>query len=260
MREATSRGQAQEDRQAPQGRRGLPRVGQQARVDDARGDPGDPAGSAPAGPARRRPLRDLRPQRPLPPRHQPEQPAQAPAGAQRSRDHHPQREADAAGGGRRAVRQRPPRQDHHRSQQAPAQVAVATCSRASRAGSARTCSASASTTRAVRSSSSAPSCKLHQCGLPKKMALELFKPFIYNKLEERGLVTTIKSAKKLVEKEKPEVWDILEEVIKEHPVLLNRAPDAAPPGHPGVRAGADRGQGHPASPAGLHGVQRRLRR
>jgi DNA-directed RNA polymerase subunit beta' len=65
---------------------------------------------------------------------------------------------------------------------------------------------------------------LHQCGLPKKMALELFKPFIYNKLEERGLVTTIKSAKKLVEKERPEVWDILEEVIKEHPILLNRAP------------------------------------
>src|SRR5213083_1754083 len=69
-----------------------------------------------------------------------------------------------------------------------------------------------------------PELKLHQCGLPKKMALELFKPFIYNKLEERHLVTTIKSAKKLVEKERPEVWDILEEVIKEHPVLLNRAP------------------------------------
>ncbi len=69
-----------------------------------------------------------------------------------------------------------------------------------------------------------PELKLHQCGLPKKMALELFKPFIYNKLEERGLVTTIKSAKKMVEKEKGEVWDILEEVIKEHPVLLNRAP------------------------------------
>src|SRR6187431_800312 len=69
-----------------------------------------------------------------------------------------------------------------------------------------------------------PTLKLHQCGLPKKMALELFKPFIYNKLEERHLVTTIKSAKKLVEKERPEVWDILEEVIKEHPVLLNRAP------------------------------------
>ena len=69
-----------------------------------------------------------------------------------------------------------------------------------------------------------PELRLHQCGLPKKMALELFKPFIYNKLEERGLVTTIKSAKKMVEKERPEVWDILEEVIKEHPIMLNRAP------------------------------------
>ncbi|MBV9947033.1 MAG: DNA-directed RNA polymerase subunit beta', partial [Myxococcales bacterium] len=69
-----------------------------------------------------------------------------------------------------------------------------------------------------------PTLKLHQCGLPKQMAIELFKPFIYNKLEERGYVNTIKSAKKMVEKERPEVWDILEEVITEHPVLLNRAP------------------------------------
>jgi DNA-directed RNA polymerase subunit beta' len=69
-----------------------------------------------------------------------------------------------------------------------------------------------------------PELKLHQCGLPKIMALELFKPFIYNKLEEKGYVTTIKSAKKMVEKERPEVWDILEDVIREHPVLLNRAP------------------------------------
>ena len=69
-----------------------------------------------------------------------------------------------------------------------------------------------------------PELKLHQCGLPKMMALELFKPFIYNKLEEKGYVTTIKSAKKMVEKERPEVWDILDEVIREHPVLLNRAP------------------------------------
>ncbi len=69
-----------------------------------------------------------------------------------------------------------------------------------------------------------PNLRLHQCGLPKKMALELFKPFIYNRLEEKGFVTTIKAAKKLVEKERPEVWDILEEVIREHPVMLNRAP------------------------------------
>ena len=69
-----------------------------------------------------------------------------------------------------------------------------------------------------------PELRLHQCGIPSKMALELFKPFIYSKLEQRGYVTTIKAAKKMVEKEHPEVWDILAEVIQEHPVLLNRAP------------------------------------
>ncbi|HUO91705.1 MAG TPA: DNA-directed RNA polymerase subunit beta' [Rhizomicrobium sp.] len=69
-----------------------------------------------------------------------------------------------------------------------------------------------------------PELKLHQCGLPKKMALELFKPFIYSRLEAKGFSQTVKQSKKLVEKEKPEVWDILEEVIREHPVLLNRAP------------------------------------
>jgi DNA-directed RNA polymerase subunit beta' len=69
-----------------------------------------------------------------------------------------------------------------------------------------------------------PDLRLHQCGLPKKMALELFKPFIYNKLDEKGLATTIKSAKKMVEKETPEVWDALDEVVKEYCILLNRAP------------------------------------
>ncbi len=69
-----------------------------------------------------------------------------------------------------------------------------------------------------------PTLRLHQCGLPKKMALELFKPFIYGKLEGRGLATTIKAAKKMVEREVPEVWDVLDEVIREHPVMLNRAP------------------------------------
>ena len=69
-----------------------------------------------------------------------------------------------------------------------------------------------------------PELKLNQCGLPKKMALELFKPFIYSKLDAKGFSSTVKQAKKLVEKERPEVWDILEEVIREHPVLLNRAP------------------------------------
>ncbi|MFH1146148.1 MAG: DNA-directed RNA polymerase subunit beta' [Pseudomonadota bacterium] len=69
-----------------------------------------------------------------------------------------------------------------------------------------------------------PDLRLHQCGLPKKMALELFKPFIYNKLEQKGYVTTIKSAKKMVEKETAEVWDALDEVVREYPILLNRAP------------------------------------
>jgi len=69
-----------------------------------------------------------------------------------------------------------------------------------------------------------PELKLHECGLPKKMAIELFKPFIYNKLEQKGLVSTIKSAKRMVEKELPEVWDALDEVVREHPILLNRAP------------------------------------
>ena len=105
-----------------------------------------------------------------------------------------------------------------------------------------------------------PELRLHQCGLPKKMALELFKPFIYSRLDAKGLSTTVKQAKKLVEKERPEVWDILDEVIREHPVLLEPRPDAASPRHSGVRAGPDRRQGDPAASAGLRGVQCRLRR
>ena len=105
-----------------------------------------------------------------------------------------------------------------------------------------------------------PTLRLHQCGLPKKMALELFKPFIFSKLQLRGEASTIKAAKRLVEREGPEVWDILEEVIREHPGAAEPRADAAPPRHPGVRAGADRRQGDPAASAGLHGVQRGLRR
>ena len=73
-----------------------------------------------------------------------------------------------------------------------------------------------------------PNLRLHQCGLPKKMALELFKPFVYYRLEQKGLVSTVKSAKKMVERELPEVWDTLDEVVKEYPVMLNRAPTLAP--------------------------------
>jgi DNA-directed RNA polymerase subunit beta' len=101
-----------------------------------------------------------------------------------------------------------------------------------------------------------PYLKLHQCGLPKKMALELFKPFIYSELEKRGHASTIKSAKKMVEREELVVWDILADVVKEYPVLLNRAPTR----HPGLRAAARRRQGHPAAPARLLRLQRGLRR
>ncbi len=105
-----------------------------------------------------------------------------------------------------------------------------------------------------------PTLKFHQCGLPKLMALELFKPFVMKTLVDHELAQNIKSAKRMVERRRPQVWDVLEDVIKEHPVMLNRCADAPPSGHPGLRAGAGRGQGHPDPPAGLHRLQRRLRR
>ncbi len=105
-----------------------------------------------------------------------------------------------------------------------------------------------------------PQLKLHQCGLPKQMALELFKPFVMKRLVELNHAQNIKSAKRMVERTRAEVWDVLEEVIQEHPVLLNRAPHPAPSGHPGVRAAARRGQGHPPAPARVRRVQRGLRR
>ncbi len=79
-----------------------------------------------------------------------------------------------------------------------------------------------------------PNLRLHQCGLPKKMALELFKPYVYHRLEKKGLVSTVKSAKKMVEREVPEVWDTLDEVVKEYPVMLNRAPTLHRLGYPGL--------------------------
>jgi DNA-directed RNA polymerase subunit beta' len=105
-----------------------------------------------------------------------------------------------------------------------------------------------------------PELKLHQCGLPKAMALELFKPFIIHKLVEKGIAETVKRAKKIVEKESPEVYEILEEIIRDHPVLPEPRAYSSPTGNPGVRASARRGQGHSNSPARLRGVQRRLRR
>ena len=98
--------------------------------------------------------------------------------------------------------------------------------------------------------------RLHQCGLPKKMALELFKPFIFSKLEHRGLATTIKAAKKMVEREEPVVWDILDEVIREHPVLLNRAPTLHRLGIQAFEPVLIEGKATSASPLGVCGVQR----
>ncbi len=107
---------------------------------------------------------------------------------------------------------------------------------------------------------SGPWLKLHQCGLPKLMALELFKPFIMARLVERKSAQNIKAAKKMVDSMIPEVWDVLEEVIREHPVLLNRAPTLHRLGIQAFEPGAGGGQGDPGSPAGLHRLQRRLRR
>ncbi|MEI9814223.1 MAG: hypothetical protein WDO18_16960 [Acidobacteriota bacterium] len=105
-----------------------------------------------------------------------------------------------------------------------------------------------------------PELKLHQCGLPKKMALELFKPFIYHRLEQRGHCTTIKQAKELVEQQDPVVWDILEEVIKDHPILLNRAPTLHRLGIQAFEPVLVEGKAIKLHPADLYGVQRRLRR
>ena len=105
-----------------------------------------------------------------------------------------------------------------------------------------------------------PTLRLHQCGLPKKMALELFKPFIFSKLQLRGEASTIKAAKRLVEREGPEVWDILEEVIREHPVLLNRAPTLHRLGIQAFEPVLIEGKAIQLAPVGLHRVQRRLRR
>ena len=92
------------------------------------------------------------------------------------------------------------------------------------------------------------------------MALELFKPFVMKRLVDTEIAQNIKSAKRMVERRRTQVWDVLDEVIKEHPVFLNRAPTLAPPRHPGLRADPRRRQGHPDPPARLRGLQRRLRR
>ena len=105
-----------------------------------------------------------------------------------------------------------------------------------------------------------PELKLHQCGLPKKMALVLFEPFIIRRLKDLGYVHTVRSAKKMIERQTPEVWDILDEVTKGHPVLLNRAPTLHRLSIQAFRAAVDRRRSDSHSSARLHGLQRRLRR
>ena len=105
-----------------------------------------------------------------------------------------------------------------------------------------------------------PELKMYQCGLPKEMALELFKPFVMKDLVEKEKANNIKSARKMVERARPEVWDSLETVIKGHPVLLNRAPTLHRLGIQAFRACPGRGPCHQAAPPGLHPLQRRLRR
>ena len=104
-----------------------------------------------------------------------------------------------------------------------------------------------------------PQLQLHECGLPKRMALELFKPFIMHELVARGLAHNIKSAKRVVERARPEVWDVLEDVVKQRPVLLNRAPTLHRLGDPSFRAGPRGWQRHSNPPVGVFGVQRGLR-
>ena len=105
-----------------------------------------------------------------------------------------------------------------------------------------------------------PELKLHQCGIPKTMALELFSPFIVRRLQELGHAQTVKAAKNMIDRQSPEVWDALEDVITRPSDLPQPRADAAQAGHSGVRADPGRGQGHPHPPARLLGVQRRLRR
>ncbi len=101
-----------------------------------------------------------------------------------------------------------------------------------------------------------PELKLHECGLPKDMAAELFKPFIIRKLIERGIVKTVKSARKLVDRKEAIVWDILENILKGHPVMLNRAPTLHRLSIQAFQPKLIEGKGDPVASAGMYGIQR----
>ena len=170
-----------------------------------------------------RQLRHERFERPVSPHHQPQQPAQEAGRPQRAGSHHPQRKADAAAIGRRAVRQQPLQAAGARLSNRP--LKSLTDMIKGKQGRFRENLLGKRVDYSARSVIVVgPNLQLHQCGLPKKIALELYQPFIIRRLKDLGHADTIKSAKKMLERKDDEVWDILEEVIRNHPVLLNRAP------------------------------------
>ena len=245
--------------QAPEGRVGVHPLRQQARGHDPRGDPGDPAGAAPDGAARRRPLRHVGPERPLPARDQPQQPAQAPARPRRpeiivnNEKRMLQEAVDALfDNGRRG---RPVTGPGNRPLKSLSDMLKG------KQGRFRQNLLGKRVDYSGRSVIVAgPSLRLHQCGLPKLMALELFKPFIMARLVERKSVQNIKAAKKMVDSMIPEVWDVLEEVIKDHPVLLNRAPTLHRLGLQAFEPVLVEGKAIQVHPLVCSRVQRRLRR
>ncbi len=228
-------------------------------MDDPDPGAGDSAGPAAAGAARRRALRHLRSQRPLPAGHQPQQPPEAADRAARARHHHPQREADAAGGGRRAVRQRPPRPRHHRRQQAAAEVA-----RRHAQGQAGPLPAEpARQARRLfrplgdrgRSRAQAPPVRAaEEDGARAVQAVHLFAA------RRQGPVDHGQAGEEAGREGEARGLGHPRRGHSRAPGAAQPRPDLAPPRHPGVRAGADRGQGDPAASAGLRGLQRRLRR
>ena len=210
--------------QAAEGRHGVHHLGEPSGVDDPRGRAGHPAGAAPDGAARRWPLRHVRPERPLPARDQPEQPPQAAA--------RPRRARRSSSTTRSACSRRPSTRCSTTAAAAapspgPGNRPLKSLSDMlkGKQGRFRQNLLGKRVDYSGRSVIVAgPNLHLHQCGLPKLMALELFKPFIMSRLVERKSAQNIKAAKKMVDTMMPEVWDVLEEVIAEHPVLLNRAP------------------------------------
>jgi DNA-directed RNA polymerase subunit beta' len=192
-------------------------------MDGARGAPRHPAGPAPARPARGRPLRDLRPQRSLPPRHQPQQSSAEPDAAEdadviiHNEKRMLQEAVDALfDNGRHG---RPVTGAGNRALKSLSDMLKGKQGRFRQNLLGKRVDYSGRSVIVI-----GPELKLNQCGLPKKMALVLFEPFIIRRLKELGFVHTVRGARKMIEKKSPEVWDILEEVTKGHPVLLNRAP------------------------------------